>query len=149
MNTQEIALIIIAICAGAIFGACVFAVVAVKRGWKTSSVLETADGALNIADTVSMAIAPLLPPQVSTVTQKIIEYAKTAVSGAEQLYKIGTLTGDQRKQQAVDFVVSALKADKVDVTAEMQSMIGFAVEAAVNAASLVKIPVQTTTATAS
>lgn len=131
MTTEGLALIIIALCVGAIIGASLFAGVALKKKWNVPQVLQTADSALGVADIVSDALKPVLPPSVSTITDKVIEYAKTAVTGAEQLYHIGTIQGDQRKEEALAFVENALKVEKIEITDDMRKVIDMAVEAAV------------------
>jgi hypothetical protein len=106
--------------------------VAAKRGWKISGTLQTAEKVTDIADIILKAFAPLFPATLTSITEKIIGYAKTSVAAAEQLYKTGNLQGDERKQYATRFIIDALKQEKCEVTPELQKLIETAVEASVS-----------------
>lgn len=74
-------------------------------------------------DTVACAAA--------TSADKASDFAGWAVKAAEQLYKANHIQKEQRKAEAQDLVVSALKATGYKVTPELHPVINGAVESAV------------------
>lgn len=112
--------------------------IAAKKGWRIAGTLQTAEKVTDIADIILKALAPFFPATFTSITEKIIGYAKTSVAAAEQLFKTGNLQGDERKQYAINFVTDALKQEKCEVTPELQKLIETAVEASV---SFMKSPI--------
>ena len=85
-----------------------------------------------IASAVIAVLKWLLPenPVVNTA-DRIISYAKIGVGNAEQLYMVNQITGPERKEEASEFVYSALNAAKIRRNAEIDEMVNGAIEAAV------------------
>jgi hypothetical protein len=63
--------------------------------------------------------------------QLIIDYSKLAVEYAEQLYLNGTITKEERKDTAINYVYKALDVQKIEITEDMKHIINASIEAAV------------------
>lgn len=105
-----------------------------KKGIDFEKYLNTANDTVVKVDQVFDTIKPFLPnvPAIGIV-DKVLEYTKLGVDKAEQLYHIGQIQADQRKQEAKNFILDALKLAKIDVTPELDNVIDGAIEASVMA----------------
>ena len=131
MNTNLLILLSIVLVIGAIIGATFFAFIAMKKKWNVPGVLATADASLNEAGSAVSMLKPFIPLSFSSIAEKIIDWAKSGVSAAEQLYQIGTITGDQRKTEATDFIKKALAVEGINITPDLDILIDKSIEAAV------------------
>lgn len=124
--------IIIVGCAAALVGSSFLFYRLGKKGVDAGKALSTANDAVNMVDTAFDTVKPFIPasPAVSIVG-KIIDWAKAGTAAAEQLYKTSKIQGDERKAEATDFILNALKIEGITVTPEIQKMIDGAVEGAV------------------
>jgi hypothetical protein len=150
--TNEIVLLIVVAAACLIVGAAIFAAFAIKKGWNIAGTLATAESGVNMAGVIAETLQPFLPSGPYTIIDKIIEYAKTAVKGAEQLNLITQKSGAAKKNEATDFVKNALTMAGVPITQEVLNLIDKSIEAAVYAITKLptdqlKIPTATTPAT--
>ena len=103
-----------------------------RRGVDLGAVLDRAN---NAVVTVSNTLDVLRPffedAPVVDAFDKIISAARIGVGNAEQLYLIGQLEPDQRKEAARKYIDDALKLMGVDVTPEVEKIIDGAIEAEV------------------
>lgn len=132
MNNIQILTIIAAAAAGFALAAGVFIPLLKKKGVKAEQIIDTAQAGLETADKIADGVQAMLPdvPGVALVGN-IIDWARKGVDAAEQLYKAGTVTKEQRKEQAVQLVVNCLTAANIEVTPDVQKVIEGCVEAEV------------------
>lgn len=103
-----------------------------KRGYNVGAAIKMAGTVAGTVDTAWDALSPLLPRHTAvTVIDGLIELAKHAVAGAEQLYKTHQIKGDARKATAKEFIVDMLSAAGVEITPEVLTALEGAVEGAV------------------
>jgi hypothetical protein len=93
-------------------------------GWinTASSVVNTADSLLQIADR---------DRNRTSIPELVVFIAKTAVTNAEQLWKIGQLDKSMRKAQAELYIKTALAEAGVDITPSVGTLISGAIDSAV------------------
>lgn len=105
-----------------------------KKGIDIEKYLSEANDTVVKVDEVFDTIKPFLPqvPAIGII-DKVLEYTKLGVDKAEQLYHIGQIQANQRKQEAKNFILDALKLAKIDVTPELDKVIDGAIEASVMA----------------
>ena len=103
-----------------------------QKGIDAEKALSTANSAVTMVDTAFDTVKPFIPasPAVSIV-DKLIDWAKVGTASAERLYKTSKIQSDERKSEATDFILNALKVAGISVTPEIQKMIDGAVEGAV------------------
>lgn len=132
MEPMQIALIIVVGCVAAIVGTAYGISYAKKKGVDVGNGIKTAD---TLTDAISNAfdtIKPLLPAHPAIgIIDSILSIAEVGVNAAEKLYKTATIDKDQRKTEATEFVVAALKAAGIEVTDEIRRVIDGAVTGAV------------------
>lgn len=104
----------------------------VKRGIDVSGLLDKASTTVSALDTVTDAVKAIFPatPGLALI-DKVIDYANTAVSSTEQLYKTSMIPETLRKEEATNLVYKFLEAAGVEITPELRTVVGGAVEAAV------------------
>ena len=105
-----------------------------KKGIDIEKYLNKVNDTVVKIDQVFNTIKPFLPnvPAIGIV-DKVLEYAKLGVNKAEQLYHIGQIQANQRKEEAKSFIFDALKLAKIDITPELEKVIDGAIEASVMA----------------
>lgn len=105
-----------------------------RKGIDIQGDLNMANDFVARANQIFDTIKPFLPniPAID-ILDKVLEYTKLGVDKAEQLYHIGQIQADQRKQEAKNFIVDALKLAKIEVTPELDKVIDGAIEASVMA----------------
>nr|WP_319487225.1 hypothetical protein [uncultured Caproiciproducens sp.] len=132
MNQIEI-VCIIAGAVGTIFGVCgfIFPLLA-KKGINVEGILQKVDSGLEVAGKAIDAVKAISPnlPYISTA-DAIIDYSRQGVQQAEQLYNANKISADARKSEAIKLTKELLKAAKVDITPEIETVIEGCVEAAV------------------
>lgn len=132
MEPMQIALIIVIACTAAIVGAAYGISYAKKKGVDVGTGIKTADTLTDAIGTAFETIKPLLPTHPAIgIIDSIIGLAEVGVNAAEKLYKTATIDKDQRKAEATEFVVAALKAAGIEVTDEIQQVIDGAITGAV------------------
>jgi hypothetical protein len=100
---------------------------AIKKGIPVDQILNNADVIAGIA----AEIAKQLYPQQASQIAEISKVADRAVHYAEQLYKSGQCTAEERKDKAIEFVKMALNDAGVPIDAQKEAFIEKVVESAV------------------
>jgi hypothetical protein len=135
--------IVIAIVAVAIVAVCYTCIYLAKHGINVQGGLQTADAGLTIANTVTDTLKAAMPNNKAiSVIDKVVDYAHTGVQAAEQMAKSGQITAAQRKEQANQYITTALNYAGIEVTPEIQTAIDGAVECAVAALPKSNLPVK-------
>lgn len=130
-NIQIIATIIIAILI-AFGGICILIPYLVKRGINVSGILSGTGSALDAAGIVVDGIKEFVPETPSLcVVERIIDYAKTAVDAAEQMYKASQIVADERNKKATEIVYKLLAAADIEMTDKIKDIVDGCIEAAV------------------
>jgi hypothetical protein len=94
--------------------------------------MHVAEGVLNGAETVTDILKTVFPSNaIVNVADKIIDYAKTGVAKAEQLYFINQITGAERNAEAKRFICDTLECAGIERNETIDKIIDGAVEAAV------------------
>jgi hypothetical protein len=103
-----------------------------KRGVDVKTVLDHAQETMDFAMRVMDTVRPFLPENAGVDTfDSIMAAARTGVGNAEQLYIIGQLEPDKRKEAARQYIRDAVKLMGVEVTPEVDRLIDGAIEAEV------------------
>jgi hypothetical protein len=103
-----------------------------RRGVDMAKILDWIKGVIAAVSPTIDAIKPLLPPSSGLVVfDKILSAAAVGVGKAEQLYRIGELEGDQRKQEAKAYILDVLKLAEVEITPEVARLVDGAIESEV------------------
>lgn len=129
-------LIVLVLIIGVVLGIAATAGIAIpyvkKKGISLDDYLSKATGITTQVDQAFDTIKPFLPqgPYVEII-DKILEWAKVGVKEAEQLYHIGELKDEERKQEAKDYIKNILQLAKVEITPEVEKIIDGAIEASV------------------
>lgn len=114
-------------------GVAYLAKLAKKKNIKVDSILEDTTAALNTAETVAAAIAPLFP-QYAPLLKTILYFVTKFVNYAENLSKTAqTGTVIDRKVIAMQGITATLKQLNIPVDTDMSKFIDSAVEMAVRA----------------
>ena len=130
-NIQIIATIIIAILI-AFGGICILIPYLVKRGINVSGILSGTGSALDAAGIVVDGIKEFVPEAPSLcIVERIIDYAKTAVDAAEQMYKASQIAADERNKKATEIVYKLLAAADIEMTDKIKDIVDGCIEAAV------------------
>ncbi len=130
-NIQIIATIIIAILI-AFGGICILIPYLVKRGINVSGILSGTGSALDAAGIVVDGIKEFVPETPSLcIVERIIDYAKTAVDAAEQMYKASQIAADERNKKATEIVYKLLAAADIEMTDKIKDIVDGCIEAAV------------------
>lgn len=93
---------------------------------KTEKVVDAIDAAANIAATVA-------PSPVTSTFKGIADRADVSTKAAEQLYLNGSITADQRKEEAKTILKQALGLDGIAYEGDVANLGDKAIEAAVYA----------------
>lgn len=88
-----------------------------------SALLDTASDALE-------SIREIVPNDTVELAMAVIEVAKTAAAGAEQLWINGSIGKDERKAAALEYAFAALDAMGVELTDAIRKIVDGAIEAA-------------------
>lgn len=132
MSTMQVALIIIAVCAAAIIGAGYGIFYATKKGVNIGAGISAADSLTDAVGQAFEKLKPLLPQHPAIgIIETIIDLADVGVNAAEKLYKTATIEKDQRKSEAKEFVLGALRAAGVEITSEIEEVVDGAITGAV------------------
>lgn len=127
MDTTTIA--IIAIAAIAVIMSVVLPIVYKKYATNYDSIFKTMELILNLTQTITSQ----LNFDKKELVQLIINAAKQAVEYAEQLYKSGQITKEERKDKAIAYVNDMLSIMEIEVKNKelLDSIISDAIEAAI------------------
>jgi hypothetical protein len=131
-NAQLLVLILILIAAVLLF---CFAILPFlqKKGFNLDKAIAQTQKALDTTTATFALLKPFLEQtQGVDAVDKILASAKVGVGNAEQLYKVGKLTGDERNKAAKDYVYDTLKLSGVAITPDIVRLVDGAVEAGVN-----------------
>jgi hypothetical protein len=105
-----------------------------RRGIKLDAVILQAQRAVDTATSAMTLVKPFVGGvKGADVFDKILTAARTGVGNAEQLYKVGILTGNERNAAAKQYVYDSLKLAGVDITPDIVNLVSGAVEASVDA----------------
>ena len=111
-----------------------------RRGMDVFDALSIAESMTKGAEIASETVKSLLQQLggavddgIAEITDRIINYAKTGVEMAEQLYYIHEVGPDERNPAALEFVYDALDVAGIERTAAVERLVEGAVEAAVGA----------------
>jgi hypothetical protein len=105
-----------------------------KNGVNVEAALGGAKDALAAVDKTLDIIRPFLPTKAApglALFDKILDAAAIGVGNAEQLYHVGQLEGDKRKQEAEAYILSVLKLAGIEATPEVMRLVDGAIEAKV------------------
>jgi hypothetical protein len=104
----------------------------IKKGYPIDKYLAKADKGLDsIQDTVS-TVSKVVPIPYIDLIEKIFTYADISVHSVEQLYKIGKIDKDARKEEAKDYINNALTLIGVEITPELEKVIEGAIQGTVS-----------------
>jgi hypothetical protein len=104
----------------------------IKKGYPIEEYLTLADKNLDTIQNAVNTVSKVVPVPYIELIEKVFNLADVAIHNAEQLYKIGELQKDERKNEARDYVNNALKLVGVEVTPELQKVIDGAIQASVS-----------------
>ena len=93
--------------------------------------MKQANHAYTYAQDIYGYIKPFLKDAQTSVLDDILSAAHMGVGYAEQLYILGELEGEQRKEAARDYIQDALKTIGIEITPEVELLIDGAIEAEV------------------
>jgi len=100
-----------------------------RKGVDVDELLDKTNAALEVASKAFDTVKPFLPDGAGIdAFDRILEAAQVGVGNAEQLYKVGKLRGDERKQAAKNYVYDTLKLMEVEVTPEVERLVDGAIE---------------------
>ena len=104
-----------------------------KCGTNLRVILDKTNEALRTANDTYNLVKPFMSFESETINtlDRIINAAHTGVAQAEQLYKIGQLPKDERKDSAQQYILDSLDLLGVDVTPEVKRLVDGAIEAEV------------------
>ncbi|MDP4144477.1 MAG: hypothetical protein Q8936_08355 [Bacillota bacterium] len=103
-----------------------------KRGINISNVLDRIEKGLEELKTGVQVVKEITPSTPGINVIELIEkWAEIGVKKAQQLYISSQLPADQRKQAAIDTIVTTLKQLNIPVTADLQQLINDTVESKV------------------
>lgn len=132
MTNIQIIVIIAAAVLAAFGGICILIPYLVKKGINISGILVGTNSALDAAGIVVDGVKTFLPDNPSLcVVERIIDYAKTAVNAAEQMYKANQIAADERNAKATEIVYKLLEAADIEVTDKLKDVVDGCIEAAV------------------
>ena len=132
MTNIQIIVIIIAAILAVFGGICLLIPYLVKKGINISGILVGTNSALDAAGIVVDGVKTFLPDNPSLcVVERIIDYAKTAVNAAEQMYKANQIAADERNAKATEIVYKLLEAADIEVTDKLKDVVDGCIEAAV------------------
>lgn len=100
---------------------------ATKNGVPVEQIMNNTD----IVAGIAAEIAKQMYPQQASQINDIAKTADRAVHYAEQLYKSGQCSAEERKNKAIEFVKMALKDAGVPIDTEKEAFIEKVVESAV------------------
>ena len=123
MNDSMVLIILIVVAALSI----ILPIVYTKCNINNTQLFDMLKNVFNILGTINKN----LDYQYKDIMQLIIDYSKLAVEYAEQLYLNGTITKEERKNVAIDYVYKALDVQKIEITEDMKHVINASIEAAV------------------
>lgn len=123
MNDSMVLIILIVVAALSI----ILPIVYTKCNINNTQLFDMLKNVFNILGTINKN----LDYQYKDIMQLIIDYSKLAVEYAEQLYLNGTITKEERKNVAIDYVYKALDVQKIEITEDMKHIISASIEAAV------------------
>lgn len=103
---------------------------AVKRKLNVQGALDAAQQEVPVFEQVAAVLESLLPAPYKALAALIATAVKKAVEVAEELWKSGTLTEDQRKAKATELVNAALEMEKVQVTDKIANAVSLAIDLA-------------------
>lgn len=132
MNPIILLLIVAAVVAVVFCGIYILIPFLIRKGVDVSGLLSKADLAVDTLNTVCDTVQQLAPntPGINVV-DKILEYAATGVTAAEQLYKAHQVDGNGRKAKATELVYAYLDAAGIKVTDDLRPIVDGAIEAMV------------------
>lgn len=105
----------------------------IKRGVDVSGIIEKTNVTVAALDTVVDLVKQLFPGAPMGIVERIMDYAKKAVSAAEQMYKASQISAKERKLEATELVYKFLESAGVEVTEDVKRIVDGAIEAAVYA----------------
>ena len=108
-----------------------------RKGINVKNVIDQTQKALDTVGTTMETLRPFLPEGKGTdAFDKIMKAAVVGVNNAEQLYAIGQLKPEARKEAAREYVSGAVALMGVEVTPEVERLIDGAIEAEVRCLKL-------------
>lgn len=132
MTNTEVLMITIALAAGVALSLLVLFPLLKKKGIKTEEILGAALVGIKGVNGLTEALKTIFPQNAAiSLIDKIIDYAQIGVEKAEQLYYINEITGDQRKEEALNFVYQSLELAGIEVTPQIEAVVEGCIEAAV------------------
>ncbi len=132
MTDTQTLTIIISVVAGVVLALLVLFPLLKKRGTKTEEIIQAALTGIKGVNSLADALKVIFPQNAAiSIVDKIIDYAQIGVEKAEQLYYINEITGEQRKQEAINFVYQSLELAGIEVTPEVKVIVDGCIEAAV------------------
>lgn len=102
-----------------------------KKGANVPGFLSGTATVLQTAGTAVEGLYGLTANPAFALGGKIIDYAKQAVSAAEQLYKTSQIEADGRKQAATELVYEFIALTNEDITEDVKKVVNGCIEAAV------------------
>lgn len=128
-NPVLFAVLLVVLVVVAVFVAVPFAI---KKGWNPTPLLGKTSTALGTADIVVDGLRGMFPnnPQLQLL-DRIVTWSQKGVEYAEQLYKIGEIEAEKRKEEAQAFIYKMLNEAGIEATDQIESIVDGCLEAAV------------------
>ena len=99
---------------------------------KVSSVLADVKEGIEKVDTTLDSFSSILPNGVSNIADTVLKWAHVAVNAVERMYLNGTINKEDRRDLAIEKTSKILNLIGIDVTPEVEEVIGTSLESAVN-----------------
>lgn len=132
MSNYTMLLIIVTVVICVFGGICLLIPYLVRKGINISGILSGTGSALDAAGIVVDGIKEFVPETPSLcIVERIIDYAKTAVNAAEQMYKASQIAADERNAKATEIVYKLLEAADIEETDKLKDVVDGCIEAAV------------------
>ena len=134
MTNTETLMAVIAIASLVVAAVAIVIPSLIRKGYDVGGIINSASAGVATADhAVDVLLAAAPDNGMLVVMDKLTDWARQAVSAAEQLYKTQQLDGDKRKTEAAKLVHQFATAAGVEVTNPLTQVIDGAIEAAVYA----------------
>ena len=100
-----------------------------KKGVNGVDALNQTSNVLTVTDNMLDQVKEYFPevPYINTI-DKVLEYANKAVKVAEQKFKDGEITSDERKVEAISFLKSLLELSGLEINDKIYDVIGDIIE---------------------
>ncbi len=132
MSGLTVLLIVIAVIVFTIIMLCFVLPALKRRGINVEAALDSTKDAISTVCKTLETIRPFLPASPGlALFDKILAAASVGVKNAEQLFHVGQLEGDKRKEEAEAYIKSVLTLAGVEITPEVEKLIDGAIEAEV------------------